>query len=295
MLSMLKKYQFKKFFGTSFILLLSFNISLAAEKDCRNPLEVTLKENITMKFCEIPEAKGIPIGTKNGIYFEQPVIERDFEQSFHIGQYEVTQIQFKTIMKTSPWKKVDKTLKEDVKEGDNYPAVYVTHTEAKQFAKALSNIDKTATYRLPTEAEWEYAARAGSSTKYYWGESFDANFAFYKGNSRDYNQHAKLVDLCPIPILDEINPGYCANAFGLIHMMGNVSEFTLDIFKWNYEGASTNGHQAMTGPDSEGYICRGGSWDTPSYEMSSAYRFTRIWSNSRSSSHGFRLVRIPKQ
>lgn len=280
----------------TFSLFLVFsNLSFAEIKGCQNPLEMTLKDDITIKFCEVPAANGIAIGSETGNEDERPVIKRNFEKSFHMGQYEVTQLQFKTIVGSEPWKKDHKTLKEGVKEGDHYPAVYVTVEEAKQFARILSIIDSTATYRLPSEAEWEYAARADSTTKYYWGDHFDSDFAFYKGNSIDIKEHARIVSSCPNSILDTKSPGYCANNFGLMHMLGNVSEHVADDYLPDYKDASTNGHLITKIINIKGwyYVVRGGDWIHPLIDLRSSNRW-KVRPGVNDKSLGFRILRMAK-
>ena len=141
--------------------------ALGAIEDCRNPIEVEIRPDsgVTMKFCEIPTARGVLIGSRNGEKNEKPVQRRSFKRNFHIGQFEVTQLQYKTITRQEPWRKSDGSTREYVKRGDNYPVNYVAYYEARAFVNKLTQLMGDATYRLPTEAEWEYAARGRAIVK----------------------------------------------------------------------------------------------------------------------------------
>lgn len=266
--------------------LLTTQMAFADMSNCQNPTEITLEGNVKMKFCEVPAARGILVGSEHGSSHERPVIARNFNK-FQIGQFEVTQLQYKTLLRSEPWKG-----KAYVQENNNNPAVYVTYTDAVRFASILSIIDPTADYRLPTEAEWEYAARAGSPDHYYWGNDFDPNFAFYYETTRETGYHGRDVTSCPTPFLNERRPGYCANDFGLMHMLGNVWELTQDVYKSSYENASTNGHQAASGAGSY-RVVRGGSWYSFARSLRSAYRDI-VKPDTRKFNLGFRLVRMPR-
>ena len=277
--------------ATTFFLIVGTNTALADGSSCANPSELTLDGQEKMKFCDIPAAQGVMIGSENGGSDEKPVRARNFKK-FQMAQFEVTQLQYKTVTGAEPWKESGK-VKSYVQESNDNPAVFVSYNDAQQFARVLSLIDKTATYRLPTEAEFEYAARAGTTTNYYWGDEIDANFAYFRENTDTTGQYARKVDSCPIPILNQKYPGYCANDFGLYHMLGNVWEWTADAYVTSYANASTDGNVAVIGSVGSGRVLRGGSWVNGAQFLRSAGRYN-VGPDYRIYDVGFRLVRIAK-
>jgi len=269
------------------VLSLATASAFAATSNCKNPTEVTLDGNVKMKFCEIP-AGCAAIGSERGFSNEKPVTKRDFK-SFQMGQYTVTQQQYKAVLGEEPWKE-NGQLKPYVKEGDNYPAVYVSYIQAKQFAHVMNFVDPSAKYRLPTEAEFEYAARAGTTTYYYWGDDIDPSRAYYWENSTEY---ARDVTSCPAPALDKKYPGYCANNFGLMHMLGNVWQWTADAYMDSYANACTDGNAAVAGDAGSYRVARGGSWSDSAWSLRSSARGSGAPDHGKSGT-GFRLVRTPK-
>ena len=176
------------------------------------------------------------------------------------------------------------------------PATCVAVEDAEAYAGWLS----TATghrYRLPREAEWEYAARAGTSTSRWWGDARDTLCAHANGADRRYaasyaaDPHANTG--CDDGFV-HTNPGdaFPANPFGLHDMLGNVWEWTADCFVPNYRDAPSKASAEITAGDCSRRMIRGGSWHNSPDSLRSAARFW-LPPGMHSSSLGFRIVRLP--
>ena len=174
---------------------------------------------------------------------------------FLLGVHEVTQGQWQAVMGTTPWKG-----KQYVKEGDDYPATYVSWNDAVEFCRKLSEIEGLE-YRLPTEAEWEYACRAGTTTAYSFGDDASelGEYAWYRENAWEAGQkYAHTVG--------QKKP----NPWGLYDMHGNVWEWCEDRYGVYHAGAATD----PTGPASGDLrVLRGGSFSNRSSYVRSANRY----------------------
>ena len=162
--------------------------------------------------------------------------------------------------------------------GDDCPVERVSWNEAQQFAQRLSQ--KTGKqYRLPSEAEWEYAARAGTSTKWSFGdnESQLGDYAWFDANSQGKTQ--RVAQKRP-------------NAFGLFDMHGNVWEWLQDCWHGDYTGAPTDGSAWTTGCSSISRVLRGGSGDFYPAILRSAFRYAGT-PVIRNINYGLRLARTP--
>ncbi|MEO2014274.1 MAG: SUMF1/EgtB/PvdO family nonheme iron enzyme [Fuerstiella sp.] len=193
---------------------------------------------------------------------------------YYVQTTEVTQGQWKSVMGTEPWKE-----KSFVKEGSDYAASYVSHSDAGEFCRKLSAREGV-TYRLPTEAEWEYACRGGSTGMYSFGTSVGqlGQYAWFEDNAYDINQ--KYVHRVGQ------NRG---NDFGLYDMHGNVFEWCSDWYdKDYYKSSSVNDPQ---GPSSgSDRVYRGGGWSRSADCCRSAHRY-RYSPSDRTDSLGFRVAR----
>ena len=173
-----------------------------------------------------------------------------------------------------PWKG-----QQHVKEGPNNAATYVSSDDALAYCKKLSEKEGK-TYRLPTEAEWEYACRAGTETRWSFGDDEKAlgDYAWYRENAWDIDEkYAHQVELKK------------PNAFGLYDMHGNVYEWCHDYYEADYYKQSPE--KDPTGPTSgSSRVLRGGSWDFFTRLTRSAFRFWVV-AGFRYVNFGFRLVR----
>ena len=153
----------------------------------------------------------------------------------------------------------------------------VTWEDAQDFIGWLNKKEGAQAYRLPSEAEWEYAARAGTTTKYSWGDAIGRNRANCDGCGSEWD------DKRPAPV-----GSFEANAFGLYDMHGNVWEWVADCYRGDYAEAPTDGG-AQTGGFCGMRILRSGAWDYPPRFLRAA---TRYWypPTNRYSDSGFRLV-----
>jgi formylglycine-generating enzyme required for sulfatase activity len=157
------------------------------------------------------------------------------------------------------------------------PVFNVSWDDSTVYAAWLSRKTGKA-YRLLTEAEWEYAARAGSATTYYWGDEIG------KGNANCYGCGSKWDNQQTSPV-----GSFAANAFGLYDMAGIVWQWVQDCYHNNYNGAPTDG-LAWTGGDCSDRVIRGGSWLSKPSLVRSAGRF-RNTPSSKGNQLGFRVGR----
>ena len=184
-------------------------------------------------------------------------------QSFSIGKYEVTQEQWFAVMGNNP----------SYNKGRRLPVESVSWDDAQVFVQKLSQ--KTGKkYRLPSEAEWEYAARAGSTTTYPWGNSDSEShvYAWFSAIAHATN---------PVGIKKP-------NQFGLYDMIGNAWEWAQDCWNGNYSGAPTDGSAWIRG-DCSGRVLRGGSWDVSPQRLRAAGR-SGYPTASRDYGGGFRVA-----
>jgi formylglycine-generating enzyme required for sulfatase activity len=184
---------------------------------------------------------------------------------FFISRYPVTQAQWRAIARLP---KVNRKLKLNPSyfKGDDHPVEQVKWHEAVECCDRLSH-HTGRIYRLPTEAEWEYACRAGTTTPFHFGETITADLANYNANFT-YGLGLEGEDREMTTPVDHFN---VANAFGLCDMHGNVWEWCLDHWHNNYEGAPTDGSVWLE-EESNSRVIRGGSWDLTPRNCRSACR-----------------------
>jgi formylglycine-generating enzyme required for sulfatase activity len=213
--------------------------------------------------------------------------------SFFMGKYAITQAQWRIVATTYP--QVTQELDSDPSnfKGDNLPVEQVSWDDAQEFCARLSNHTKR-NYRLPSEAEWEYACRAGTETPFHFGETIDATLANYCAQDREISKK-NYPGIYDRGILGEYREKttkvgtFLPNAFGLYDMHGNVLEWCEDDFHSDYKGAPDDG-SAWVESDRENArkLLRGGSWYNNPVDCRSANRnnYTR---DDRNSIVGFRV------
>lgn len=199
-----------------------------------------------------------------GEFDEQPQHEVRIAR-FALGVFEVSQAEWRALMQDNP----------SGQQGDTLPVENISWLDAKEFVRRLS--ERTGKrYRLPTEAEWEYAARAGGSGRFHFGDDPTQlpDYAWFRANA-DGRSHP----------VGTRRP----NAFGLHDMLGNVWERTEDCWRAHYEDAPADGSARLDG-DCELRSVRGGSWINLPQFLRSAARF-RYATHSRYEFVGLRVAR----
>jgi formylglycine-generating enzyme required for sulfatase activity len=223
-----------------------------------------------------PETVLIPaglfsMGSTDGDSDEQPVKSWKLN-GFRMSKYETTFEEYDTFASATGR---EKPSGKDWGRGKR-PVINVSWQDAVAYAEWLSG--KTGkTYRLPTEEEWEYAARGDSTTKYWWGDNIGSNKAncYDCGSQWDNKQTAPVGSFSP-------------NGFGLYDTVGNVWEWTCSEYAAYTEGKQIKCNQSVTGR----HVLRGGSWGSGASNVRSAYR-TGIDTSYRSYDLGFRLISVP--
>jgi formylglycine-generating enzyme required for sulfatase activity len=205
--------------------------------------------------------------------YEDPLHRVTIAKSFAVGRYEVTFDEWDRCAeeKGCTAQPEDRTWGRGAR-----PVINVSWMDANAFAAWLSK--KTGhTYRLPTEAEWEYAARGGSNSPFWWGRDVGSRQANCRECATGGGQQTANVG------------SYPPNPFGVYDTAGNAAEWVEDCWNDNYRGAPTNG-SAWTSGQCQLRVLRGGSYDSPAKAVRSTARF-RYDSNVRYSNNGFRVVR----
>jgi formylglycine-generating enzyme required for sulfatase activity len=198
--------------------------------------------------------------------------------SFFIGKFEITQAQWRAVANLP---KIKRDLNPDPSyfKGNKHPVEQVSHEDALEFCARLSR--KTGRfYRLPSEAEWEYACRAGTQTAFHFGENITSGFVNYLSRFKSEGKAKKQT--WPAGSMR------MANAFGLYDMHGNVAEWCLDQWHDSYQGAPYDGSAWLEG-DKSLRLVRGGAWNADRMICRSATRYG-IKYDSTKSSIGFRVV-----
>ncbi|WP_407356323.1 formylglycine-generating enzyme family protein [Methanolobus sp. WCC5] len=232
----------------------------------------TYTNSIGMEFVSIPDGEfsmGSHSDEKNWYRNERPLHKVRIWNAFFLGRSEVTQKQWTDIMGINPSRIKD----------DDRPVDRISWNESQEFIRRLNAKESTDKYRLPTEAEWEYACRAGTTGRYSFGDDEEelGEYAWYGDES---------TGAYPV---GQKRP----NPWGLYDMHGNLWEWVQDRYHESYEGAPADG-SAWEETDSnakEFYVLRGGSWITSAVGCRSASRYYYSPDGRRSRRMGLRIVR----
>jgi len=227
--------------------------AVAAQKECshRLGLPVEMTNSIGMRLKLMPAGEfmmGSPESDKPAMSHGSPQHKVRITKPFYLGVYEVTQAEYARVMGENPSR---------FRRASN-PVEQVSWDDATEFCKKLS-AKEGKTYRLPTEAEWEYACRAVTTTRYSFGDDWArlGEYAWYGANSRQETH----------PV-GEKKP----NAWGLHDMHGNVTEWCSDWWAGDYYAISPT--ESLTGPATgQRRVCRGGCWSSTPRSCESSFRW----------------------
>lgn len=223
------------------IVLLGLTAAASAEPAIGTPW---VEPSTDMKFTWVPPGC-FDMGEGSGNAYERPV-RKVCVKGFYLGVYEVTQAQYEKITGKNP----------SNSRSPDFPVDSVNWNDAHNMAQKLSAMDHEK-IRLPSEAEWEYACRAGGAHAPYCGDGRVGELAWYDRNSD--GQPAAVGKKLP-------------NRWGLYDMSGNVWEWTSDCWHDNYYGAPGDGSAWIEGGDCTFRSARGGSWGTPASSVRAAVR-----------------------
>ncbi|MBW4465810.1 MAG: SUMF1/EgtB/PvdO family nonheme iron enzyme [Pegethrix bostrychoides GSE-TBD4-15B] len=256
----------------------------------------SLTENLTLDLVNIPAGEflmGSPADEASRDWYARSYpdtegldVEAQHQvkvSAFSISQHPITQAQWRFV---AALPKVERELNLDPAshKGDNRPVETVSWYDAMEFCARLSQ-HRGKTYRLPSEAEWEYACRGGTTTPFHFGGTLSTEIANYNGNyTCGDGEKGEYLNKTA-----EVGSFGVVNAFGLFDMHGNVWEWCLDHWHPSYEGAPTDGSAWIKDGDDRYRLLRGGSWfPAPDY-CHSALRF-RNTPYSQNHVSGFRVI-----
>jgi formylglycine-generating enzyme required for sulfatase activity len=240
----------------------------------KNEISIPISNGIEITFVYIPAGEfmmGSPEDENDRLDNEGLQYRVTISKPFYMGKYEVTQAQWESLMGANP---------SQFRGNPNHPVECVSWDECQKFIKKFNKLTLRS-FRLPTEAEWEYACRAGSEKRFYWGEDPDysqiKDYAWYYGNNEPSG--TKEVGLKK------------SNKFGLYDMSGNVWEWCEDEWHDYYAGAPEDGSAWITNYNNSVSlrVIRGGCWSNGPWSCRSANRFW-YFPDDRYVNLGFRLV-----
>ena len=247
-------------------------------------LLVDLGGGVAMEFVLIPAGKFL-MGDEAGLDWEKPVHEVVITKPFYLGKYEVTQEQWEAVMgdHSSRFR------------GPKNPVETVSWRDCQAFVKKLNaRAEGGASFSLPTEAQWEYACRAGTTTGWSFGDDAESldDYAWHGGNSGPTGNPLRQQEANPV-VEKKTHPvgGKKPNAWGLYDMHGNVWEWCADWWGTDYYGKSPA--EDPTGPQSgASRVLRGGSWlSNPPEYFKCAHRWNAPGDYYANDRYGFRVAR----
>lgn len=225
-----------------------------------------LGEDRFLDLVDIPDGKFI-MGTSHNQegYANEKPSQLVSISSFYLGKHPVTQRQWQAVAKLP---RINTSLDPDISHFKNEvaPVDNVSWADAIEFCDRLRVLTGK-NYRLPSEAEWEYACLGGKSTRYYFGDKISSDFANYDGRLQ-YESEASVKyreKTTPVGI-------FPPNNFGLYDMHGNVWEWCADPWHEDYRGRPTNGSVWEFGGDTQYRVLRGGSWRDDAWECRATNR-----------------------
>ena len=227
---------------------------------------IDLGGGVKMEFVSIPPGSFL-MGSEKGRPDERPVTKVTITKAFHLGKYEVTQEQWQAVMGNNP----------SFYKGANLPVEQVNWNDCQSFVAKLKDKVSGGEFSLPTEAQWEYACRAGTSTEYSFGDG-DANlgeYAWFTGNSNRQTH----------PVGEKK-----ANPWGLYDIHGNVWEWCQD---WYGPYASAEVSDPTGASSGSSRVIRGGSWSHSSRDLWSSFRL-KFAPDFRFRSIGVRVVLVER-
>jgi len=247
----------------------------------------TLGNDVNLEMVYIPEGSFImgASDAEKGSRISEHLQHEVKVPAFFMAKYPITQAQWRRITSLP---KIKRNLEPDPSnfKGDNHPVEQISWYDAVEFCDRLSKYTRVE-YRLPSEAEWEYACRAGTTTPFYFGETitgelanYNASAVFAEESEGEYRQ-----------ITTEVGQ-FKPNSFGLYDMHGNLWEWCLDSWHDNYEEApfdNSPGLKKLNANDNHSQVLRGGSWNNNPENCRSAYRNNNNRDNDNNN-NGFRLV-----
>lgn len=219
-------------------------------------------------FVRIPPGDFL-MGSENHLPFalEVPVHKAFIGKEFFVSRFPVTQEQFRAVEPRNP---------SVFRHAEKLPVENVNWFEARQFCRNLGELAGRS-IRLPTETEWEYVCRAGSTTEFFFGddETKLSDYAWFESNSREQTSPVGLKK---------------PNAWGVFDMAGNVWEWCEDHWKGDYGDFPADGSAYIRGDDRQPRrAVRGGSWAMDAFRLRSSYR-SFDWNDNRNGKLGFRII-----